>query len=129
MIAAVAYGGFFLGWPLGVIPLLMRDDDFALYHGRHATALWLVHFVMVMALTMVLTVIGFLTCGFGYILFPVIFIPVIFGMISSVHGLVLALNGERKEPIFGMGLGEMLFSSITLKDDMGPPPSLPGDSP
>jgi len=32
MPAAMSYGSFFLGIPLGVVPLFMRDDPFAFVH-------------------------------------------------------------------------------------------------
>ncbi len=116
MIAAIAYGGFFFGLPLGAVPLLMRQDEFSVYHGRHALASWLVHFVMVMVLTVAITVLSLVTCGFGSLLFPVVLLPLLVGAATSVHGLVLALNGERAEPIAGFGLGEMLFGNIEAKE-------------
>lgn len=129
MWAAVSYGSFFFGFPLGVIPLALRDDEFALYHARHATAVWVLHFALIMILTMVLSVISFVTCGLGGLLFPILLVPAAMGAVTSIHGVVLALNGERQEPMGGLGLGEMLFSTITLKDKMPPtPPQLPGPS-
>ena len=116
MIAAISYGGFFFGFPLGIVPLVMRDDAFALEHGKHATAVWLLHFTMVMVLTFVVTAIATVTCGFGAILYPLILVPALAGMGTSVHGLILALNGDASEPFGGMGLGNMLFSSIEVDE-------------
>lgn len=116
MIAAISYGGFFFGFPLGIVPLVMRDDAFALEHGKHATAVWLLHFTMVMVLTFIVTAIATVTCGFGAILYPLILVPALAGMGTSVHGLILALNGDASEPFGGMGLGNMLFSSIEVDE-------------
>jgi hypothetical protein len=130
MLAALGYGGFFFGFPLGVIPLLMRDDEFALEHGKHATASWLLHFVLVMLLSAVVTVIATVTCGFGAILFPIILLPWVAGMVTAVHGLILSLNGDDAEPLGGMGLGNMVFGSISVNPDAvarlnAPPPAAP----
>ena len=45
MWAALSYGSFFVGFPLGVVPLIQRDDAFALHHAKISTAVWLVMFV------------------------------------------------------------------------------------
>lgn len=128
MFAVVAYAGFFFGLPTGLLPLLMRDDDFALYHGRHATAVWLVHFVLVMFLTAVISFISAVTCGLGSLLFPILLLPPLLGAGTSLHGVMLSMNGERAEPIGGLGLGELLFSGITVKEKVAAPapPALPG---
>jgi hypothetical protein len=86
-----------------------------------------------MVLTLIYTVLSFVTCGFGAILFPMILIPVPWGMIVGIHGLILSLNGQWDEPIGGFGLGEMMSSSLQLKDEgerplfpPRPPPPPPG---
>lgn len=132
MWAAVSYGSFFIGFPLGVIPLIQRDDAFALYHAKTATAVWLVAFVVGVVMAFVYTVISFVTCGFGSILFPIILLPVPWTMVVSIHGLILALNGQTEEPMGGFGLGEMMFGQLTLKEKdqlPGPPPAPPAPPP
>lgn len=126
MWAALSYGSFFVGFPLGVIPLLQRDDDFALFHAKHATAVWLATFVLGLVLVFVYTVISFVTCGFGSLLFPILFVPLPWAMVVSIHGLVLSLNGQLEEPMGAFGLGDLMFGQITLKE---PPPQLPPPPP
>jgi hypothetical protein len=36
-------------------------------------------------------------------------------MISAVHGILIAVNAEWREPALVFGLGEKLFHSITVK--------------
>lgn len=116
MVAAIGYAGFFFGLPLGVIGLFMRDDAFALEHGKHATAVWLLHFVLVLVLSFIISAIATVTCGLGAILYPIVLIPALAGAGTSIHGLILALQGDDSEPFGGFGLGPMLFASITLDE-------------
>ncbi|MEQ1505148.1 MAG: hypothetical protein ABMB14_23135 [Myxococcota bacterium] len=129
MWALLSYASFFFMFPLGVIPLLQRDDPFALYHAKHATAVWLVWFVSSTLLTVLYSVITFVTCGFGGLLFPIILLPLPWVMIVGVHGAILSMNGEWAEPIGGFGLGEILFKSIQLKSADAPPQLPPSPPP
>jgi hypothetical protein len=105
--AIISYASLFIGVPVCLAPLVMRDDAFALYHAKHATAIFGLTFVLAIALTLV----TFVTCGLGAVLFVALFLP----MISAVHGIVIALNAEWREPALVFGLGEKLFQSITVK--------------
>lgn len=125
--AALSYGGFFLGFPLGVIPLIQRDDAFALYHAKHATAVWLAVFVASTVLGVLLTIVSAVTCGFGALLFPLVLLPVPWAMVVGIHGLLLTMNGEWKEPIGAFGLGQILFGQIEPRSltEKAPPPAPP----
>jgi hypothetical protein len=126
--AALSYGGFFFGLPVGIVPLLQRDDPYALKHAKTATAVWLGVFILSMVLTLIYTVLSFVTCGFGAILFPMLLLPLPWGMLVGIHGLLLSLNGSWDEPMGGFGLGEKLFATLTLKDG-GSPPLFPPSKP
>lgn len=105
--AMLSYASMFMGFPIFIVPLAMRDNEFALYHARQAAGIyvgWLVLF-------MVVFVFSFITCGFGAMLVPVIFIA----YIPSIHGIILASNGEMREPMMLYGLGDALFGRITTK--------------
>lgn len=136
MWAALSYGSFFLGFPLGVIPLIQRDDAYALYHAKHATAVWLAVFVLTTVLGVVFTILSMVTCGFGAILFPMVLIPIPWALVVGIHGLVISMNGEWQEPIGVFGLGDMLFGSIEPKaidekpaSASPPPPPMPPPPP
>ncbi len=131
MWAVLAYASFFIGFPLGIIPLIQRDDAYALYHAKHATAVWLVFLVSSMVLGLAFGIVSMVTCGFGAILFPIFVVPTLWAMLVSVHGLVIAMNGQWQEPIGGFGLGEMMFGNIQPKaiDTYPPPPPSPPPPP
>lgn len=113
--AILSYAGFFIGLPLGIIPLVMRDDAFALRHAKTATAVWLGAFGATIALSMIFGVITAVTCGLGAVLFPILFLPAPWALVVGIHGLVLAVNGSWDEPIGGLRLGDKLFGSIEVK--------------
>lgn len=123
--AALSYGSFFIGFPLGIIPMIQRDDAYALYHAKHATAVWLAVFVATSVLGILYPIVSMVTCGFGAILFPMLLLPVPWALVVGIHGLVIAMNGEWQEPVGAFGLGEMMFGSIRPKaidTDLPPPP-------
>src|SRR4051794_18319170 len=62
MWAMLSYAGFFFGFPVCVIPLLQRDDPYALRHAKHATAVWLGVFGLTIVLGFVYTMVSFVTC-------------------------------------------------------------------
>lgn len=104
VLAMVSYAGIFISIPLGVIPMFMRDNEFAMYHGKQATA----SFIIAFALGIILSVVIAVTCGFGVILLPIMFLP----LATAIHGLIIASKGEMKEPFGVFGLGNKLFGSL-----------------
>ena len=116
MWAAVSYAGFLFGLPLGIIPMIQRDDAFALYHAKIATAVYLVTFVSVLVLSIVVTILSVVTCGIGSVLYVLLFLPWLWAFVVGIHGLILSLNGKREEPIASFGLGDKIFGSIKPKD-------------
>lgn len=107
MWAYLAYASFFVGLPVWIIPLAQRENPFALYHAKQAGASYILGF----AVAMVVGVIAVVTCGFGAVLLPLAFFPVI----TSIHGLILVSNGEVREPMLVFGVGDKLFGSVQPK--------------
>lgn len=83
-------GGIFGGFLLPLIIWLIKKDSsrFVDDQGKEALNFQLTLLIGVM-LCMVITV---ATCGFG---FPILFVPVIVGIIYSIQGAVAANKGER----------------------------------
>jgi len=105
MWALLSYASMFLGFPVFIVPLAMRNNEFAVYHARQAATI----FIGFLLLFMAYFVLAFITCGFGAILFPVIFLA----WVPTIHGIILASNGELQEPVGLFGMGDRLFGSIT----------------
>jgi hypothetical protein len=108
----LSYVGIFIGFPLSLVPLIQKDNAFALYHARHATASWIVYLI----LAVFVFVITMVTCGLGAVLMPLMFLP----WITAIHGLTVANNGEWREPFGVFGLGDKFFGSL----QPNPPPVL-----
>jgi uncharacterized membrane protein len=100
---------------------LLRDDRFALFHAKNATAVFLLTIVSSIVLSVVISVIAAVTCGIGSILYILVFVPWLWMVVVGIHGLILSLNGQQQEPIAVFGLGEKVFGSIKPKD------ALPGE--
>jgi len=104
--------------PLALIPLIQREDEFALLHARHALANYLA--VLVIGGVYVVVTMPLALCTFGlstFVTLPLVFLLAAWPLVVIVHGLVLSVNGERTEPIGGFGLGEMLFGRVTVKPE------------
>ena len=113
--AVLSYASFFVGFPLGVVPLVMRNDAFALYHAKHSVAVFLAFFVSYLAGFVLAIVLFFLTCGMGnFITVPLLMLMMVWPFTVAIHGLVLAANGEMREPLGAFGLGEKIFGSIQV---------------
>lgn len=106
LFALLGYASMFLGFPVFILPLAQRDDEFALYHARHAGAIYILGMILVVALSLV----SFITCGFGMLLFPIISLV----YIPTIHGMILAAQGEMREPVMTFGLGEKIFGGIKV---------------
>lgn len=128
MWAVLCYLSFLVGFPIGFVPLVTRDDEFALFHARHSTAVWLAVFVSTSVLAVFYVFASFVTCGLASVLvLPVFLLPAAWGMTTGIHGLVLALDNRWEEPLGTFGLGDRMFSNVEL-DPAKRRPSLPGTS-
>jgi uncharacterized membrane protein len=105
--AYVAYASMFVGFPLFLVPMLQRNDAFALFHAKQAA----VAYIAMIALFFAYGFISIITCGFGAVLFPMVLLP----YVPMIHGVLLVSNGEWKEPIGVFGLGNTLFAGVQLQ--------------
>lgn len=105
--AYLSYASMFLGFPAFIIPLIQRDNGFALYHARQSAGIY----ILTMILVAIFIVFSFVTCGFGAFAMPVIFLA----WIPTIHGFVLVSRGEQREPMMLFGLGEKLFGGIKVQ--------------
>lgn len=113
-LALVSHASLLVGLPLFLIPMVTRDNQFALHHAKAAAvtfgALWIAA-----GLTVV-------TCG---LLFPLLFLC----YVPMLVGFVKAANGDLAGSWGGGNLGEQIFSGVRLKSDESdpsPPGQLPG---
>lgn len=110
--AFASYASLFVGIPLFAIPMIQRDNAFALHHARHAAACFLGFVVLGLGIG----VFSLVTCGIGAMVFPLALLP----YVPAVHGLMLVADGKWGEPYGLFGLGDRLFGSMTAK-----PPGAP----
>lgn len=104
MLAVLSYVSLFVGLPLFVIPLAQKKDAFAMFHARQAGALFVLSLFEGIALALVTV----FTCGLGFVLLPILFLP----WIGAGHGILLSLRDEYAEPVLTFGFGEKWFGSI-----------------
>ena len=106
-LAIIGYALNLIGLPLWVIPLIMRDNAFSLYHAKQAMTLWLAGVVIAVA-NGVLTIIPIVGC-ITLITWPVFIITLV---VLDLIGLVSAAKG-RVEPVPFVGrYAEEWFTGI-----------------
>lgn len=110
--AFASYASLFVGFPLFLIPMIQRDNAFALHHARHAAAC----FLGLLGLSLGIGVLSIVTCGIGAFLFPIALLP----YVPAVHGLMLVSDGKWGEPYGVFGIGDRLFGTITAKPPGSP---------
>jgi hypothetical protein len=122
MWAALCYGSTFLGLPLGIIPLVQRNDAFALHHAKAALGMQLAFLAAYMA-GFVLTFILFIpTFGLiNFVMIPILMLMMVWPAVASIHGIILALNGDWTPAMGSFGIGDRLFASIGLETPKPPP--------
>lgn len=99
-----------------IVPLLMRDNRFSLYHAKQALMHFLVSAVGGAAAGVVTFILGLLTLGAGFCLLPLVWIAwAVFHYGLLIIGIVNAANGQTKPlPIIGRW-AESLFSGVDVK--------------
>lgn len=111
--AAVSYGSHFVGLPLGIIPLILREDPYAVHHARHAVAVYFGTVVIGVVAAMITVPLAFCTLGLSTIaLLPGLLLLAAWPIIHAVHGLILSLTDSWDEPIGTFGLGDKLFGNV-----------------
>ncbi len=96
-----------LMFPVGLVPMFMRDNRFALFHGKQAFMVWI--------LTTALSVAGLplmFFCGLGII--PILTAAVCH-VLFHILGLVYSVQGRAQPlPLIG-GWAEKWFRSVRVK--------------
>lgn len=91
--AILSYALSFIGIPFFLVPLIMRNNEFSLFHAKQCLVLWLAGIVA--------SVVGMLLMAvcIGAILLPA---AAIFLLVLTIMGLISAINGEAKPlPVIG----------------------------
>lgn len=96
--------------PLWIVPLITRDNAFAVYHSKQALVLALVSF----ASSFILAPIAAITCGFGAILYLIFLYPLIMGIVNAANGRYAPM------PLIG-GLADTYLSGIVADRRPGAP--------
>jgi uncharacterized membrane protein len=102
--AVLSYVLNFVSLPFFIVPLIMRNNDFSLYHAKQCLMLWLAGIVIsVVSVPLSFVCVGFITAAVGAVLL----------LVLNILGLVNAAKGEAKPlPIIGKW-GEDWFKGIT----------------
>lgn len=101
-----------VGLPLWIIPMVQRDNAFALYHAKHAA----MTFILQIGLVVIYVVLATITCGMLGILFPIIFLA----WIPMIDGIIKATGGRTDPPLIVGGLTDMIFGGLTVDEDKRP---------
>jgi uncharacterized membrane protein len=86
-------------WPLAVVPLLLaKDDPEVQWHAKQGLVLMGAELLILFALSVVLTILAFLTFGLGLALGFLLYIPLwIAILVVHVVAILKALGGTRLE--------------------------------
>ena len=109
LLAILSYAALPFGAPAFIIPMITRDNAYALQHAKYAGAIFiagLVVFVVTFAA-------AFISCGLGT---PLVGITLFF-IVPSIQGFLAALNGTEEVPMVVGPWAEKMFAGVTLKDD------------
>lgn len=102
--AVLSWAGLVVGIPLFIIPFLQNESEFALFHARQALVAFVLSLLWSFLVIAVFLFIVFITCGFGYLLFPVFLILAMLPLIPVIDGLIKASNGRAEGPV---GIGDI----------------------
>ncbi len=101
--AILSYALSFIGLPFFIVPLIMRNNDFSLYHGKQCSMIW----IGGVAVSLVGSLLAALCIGF--IILPA---GMIFLLVLNIIGLMNAVKGEQKAvPVIGKW-GEEWFKGL-----------------
>ncbi len=101
--AILCYAINFVGFPFWIIPLIMRDNSFSLYHAKQCLVAWLL-----LAIGVVISIALSFLC-IGALLLPIVGV---LGLILNVFGVMNAASGKAVPlPVVG-ALGESWFSGL-----------------
>lgn len=114
--ALVSYAAHFFAIPVGIIPLVMGDDPYAVHHAKHAVAVYIGTLMAGVALSVVFIPLAF--CTFGASTLLLIPLGIILGawpLIHAIHGIIITLNGHWEEPVGTFGLGDRFFGALHIE--------------
>jgi len=112
---ALAIVGYLVS-PLWIIPLLQRDNAFALFHAKQA----MIYTIFMGILGAIISVVSLVTCGFGAILAIAIF-PFMYPWIMAI---VYAAQGQYKPmPWIGFLADKYFAGMVADKRPAGPRPA------
>lgn len=101
-LALLSHASLLFGLPVFIIPMLQKDNHFALHHSK-AAAVNFVFFMVAFGITMI-------TCGLAFPLLFLCYIPAIVGVIHAANG---ELAGR-----WGWGpAGESMFKGLQVTDE------------
>jgi hypothetical protein len=110
--AFISYISCFVGFPLWIIPMIQKDDAFALYHAKNAAVAWAWLPIGLMLYLCSSFTIGVLTLGIASLCcFPLVFIQ----WIPMIHGFILVANGKWEAPFLTFNVGPGLFSGLQVQ--------------
>jgi uncharacterized membrane protein len=102
--AILSYALSFIGLPFFLVPLIMRNNEFSLYHAKQCLILWLAG----LAVSIVGGILTILCIGLVILLAGGIFL-----LVLNIMGLINAINGEQKPlPVIGV-YADQWFKGIT----------------
>ncbi len=102
--AILSYALSIIGLPFFLVPLIMRNNEFSLYHAKQCLMIWLLAVV-----GGVVSAILSLIC-IGFILGAAL---AVFVLVLTIIGIINAANGEQKPLILIGKWGEDWFKGIT----------------
>ncbi len=115
--ALASYIGLFLWLPVGLIPVVLRENGFAVHHGRITTAVFAAALAAELVVGAISIPLGFCTLGLSYLVTaPIMVLIGLWPLVTGIHGAILAANEDWSEPIGGFGLAERLFSTRQIPD-------------
>ena len=100
-LAVLSHLSILFGIPVFLVPMLQRDNAFALHHAKSAGVIF-VAFLLALSLSMV-------TCGLAMPLALLVYVP-------ALVGIVNASRGEEAGPWAFGKLGEKMFASVTVDE-------------
>ncbi len=111
LMAFLSYASCFVGLPLWIIPMVQKNDAFALYHAKNAAIAWSWLFIGFGLYLCSSLTIGLLTFGIASLCcMPLVFVQ----WIPMIHGFILVANGKQEAPFLTFGLGQSLFSGLQI---------------
>jgi uncharacterized membrane protein len=102
--AILSYALNYFGLPFWLVPLIMRSNEFSLYHAKQCLTLWLACLVLVPVSVVLIP-----ACGVGL---PLLFAVFVASLVFHILGLINAINGKMAPlPLIG-SFGEQWFAGI-----------------